>query len=152
MVARCRIREADAEDIPRIAALEQICFPDPWTERSLREALSTPGTTGLVAETGDRVWGYLIAREAGGSGEILNLAVAPERRRGGLGAALLDEGLTRLGDNGTASVFLEVRESNAAARELYQRRGFRVVGMRPGYYRSPAEDGLVLRLDLPASE
>ena len=152
MDARCHIREATAADVPGIAALERICFPDPWTPGSLREALASAGTFGLVAEWGGGVGGYSLAREAGGSGEILNLAVAPEHRRRGLGRALLEEALTILGGQGCGSVFLEVRESNAAARELYERRGFRVVGVRRGYYRSPAEDGMVLRLDLPTSE
>lgn len=152
MAGRWHIRDAEPGDLAQIAGLEQVCFPDPWSKASLRDALATDGTTTLVATSGDRVWGYLIAREAGGSGEILNLAVAPDRRRSGVGAALLDEGLARLRGHGNAVVFLEVRESNAAALDLYRRRGFWVIGMRKGYYRSPAEDGLVLRLDFPASE
>ncbi len=95
---------------------------------------------------GGDIAGYLIAREAGGSGEILNLAVDPGRRRGGIGRILLDAGLATLRRRGAEEIFLEVRESNLAAQALYLGAGFRPVGQRAGYYRNPLEDGLVLRL------
>lgn len=79
----------------------------------------------------------------------MNLAVAPEHRREGLGARLLEEGLGLLRARGARQVYLEVRAGNEAARALYERRGFRPVGRRSGYYRNPAEDAIVLRLALP---
>ncbi len=94
----------------------------------------------------DEITGYLIAREAGGSGEILNLAVDPPRRRGGVGGMLLDAGLAVLRRRGAEEIFLEVRESNIAAQALYLGAGFRPVGQRADYYRNPMEDALVLRL------
>jgi ribosomal-protein-alanine N-acetyltransferase len=100
----------------------------------------------LVAEVDQVVVGYLVAREAGGSGEILNLAVDPSFRRGGIGRALLDAGLAALRRRGAEEIFLEVRESNFAAQALYLGAGFRPVGQRAGYYRNPLEDALVLRL------
>ena len=90
--------------------------------------------------------GYLVGRDVAGSGEILNLAVAPEHRRAGLARALLAEGLKLLSSRGAEEVFLEVRSSNTAALELYRAAGFRPVGMRADYYRNPREDALVLRL------
>lgn len=103
-----------------------------------------------MAETAAGVVGYLIAREAAGTGEILNLAVAPEIRRGGIARQLLDAGLAALAVRNVEEVFLEVRESNLAAQALYVGAGFRPVGQRSGYYRSPREDALVLRRDLTA--
>ncbi len=99
-----------------------------------------------MAEVDDAIIGYLIAREAGGSGEILNLAVDPPRRRAGIARALLDAGLAALRRRGAEEIFLEVRESNLAAQALYLGAGFRPVGQRAGYYRNPMEDALVLRL------
>jgi [ribosomal protein S18]-alanine N-acetyltransferase len=121
-------------------------FADPWSEPSFREALGAAWSFGLVAEVGGDIVGYLIAREAGGSGEILNLAVDPPRRRGGVGRILLDAGLATLRRRGAEEIFLEVRESNLAAQALYLGAGFRPVGQRAGYYRNPLEDALVLRL------
>jgi len=151
MADRFRIRPLTPADVPVLGELERACFADPWTDASLREALASPLCLGMGAEQRGRVVGYVMAREVGGSGEILNLAVAPGERRGGIGRALLGAGLERLRELGAREVFLEVRESNQAARELYQREGFRPVGIRPKYYRRPVEDAVVLRLALEVS-
>ncbi len=139
-------------DAPALVAIERRAFGDPWSEATFRDALSAAWSFGLVAEVGDEITGYLIAREAGGSGEILNLAVDPPRRRGGIGRRLLDAGLAGLKRRGVEEIFLEVRESNLAAQALYLGAGFRPVGQRAGYYRHPAEDALVLRLGRGAPE
>ncbi len=81
--------------------------------------------------------GYLIGREAAGSGEVLNLAVAPEFRRRGVGGMLLESGLAAFRRRRATEVFLEVRESNQSAKSLYMARGFRPVGQRASYYRNP---------------
>jgi len=94
------------------------------------------------------VVGYLVGREAAGTGEVLNLAVSPEFRRRGVGEALLSAGLAVFRRSRMEEVFLEVRESNTSARALYARHGFRPVGQRSAYYRNPREDALVLRLEL----
>lgn len=146
MDARYHIRRAVVADAPALVALERACFGDPWSEASFREALDTPWTFGLVADDAGVIAGYLIGRDVAGSGEVLNLAVDPSVRRGGIGAALLDEGLRTLGERGAEEVFLEVRASNSAAIELYRASGFRPVGIRADYYRNPKEDALVLRL------
>jgi len=78
-------------------------------------------------------------RVADGEFEILNLAVAPEARRQGLARALIEEALRRGG-----RWFLEVRESNAAARALYGSVGFREAGERRGYYSDPPEKAIVM--------
>jgi [ribosomal protein S18]-alanine N-acetyltransferase len=80
------------------------------------------------------------------TGEVLNLAVAPEFRRRGIGGALLDAGLAAFRRRKVDEVFLEVRESNIEAQALYIGHGFRPVGQRSAYYRNPREDALVLRL------
>jgi ribosomal-protein-alanine N-acetyltransferase len=128
--------------------IERRAFSDPWSEGSFREALTSPWTFGLVGITSRGVMGYLIAREVAGTGEILNLAVAPEARRRGLGGELLQAGLGALRRRRVNEVFLEVRESNHSAQALYLAQGFRPVGQRAGYYRNPREDALVLRLAL----
>ncbi len=148
MDAPFRIRPATPADVPALVAIERRCFSDPWSESAFREALSSELTFTLVADTRRGPAGYLIGREAAGSGEILNLAVAPEFRRRGLGAALLEDGLAGFRRRRASEVFLEVRESNHSAQSLYLARGFRPVGQRASYYRNPREDALVLRLAL----
>lgn len=148
MDARFRIRPAALADAAGLAAIERRCFSDPWSEGAFLEALASDWTFSLVADSGRGPAGYLIGREAAGSGEILNLAVAPEFRRRGIGAALLEDGLAAFRRRQATEVFLEVRESNHSAQSLYLARGFRPVGQRAAYYRNPREDALVLRLAL----
>ena len=143
-----RIRSAVLPDVPAMVEIERRAFSDPWSEGSFREALTSPWTFGLVGISSRGVAGYLIAREVAGTGEILNLAVAPEARRRGLGGELLRAGLGALRRRRVNEVFLEVRESNRSAQALYTAQGFRPVGQRAGYYRNPREDALVLRLAL----
>jgi ribosomal-protein-alanine N-acetyltransferase len=94
------------------------------------------------------VRGYVVAWFVLEEGEIGNLAVAGEARRQGLGARLLDHAIAAVRRSDVDVLYLEVRDSNAAARALYASRGFVEVGRRREYYRRPKEDALVLRLDL----
>lgn len=151
MADRWRIRPAVLADAAALAPLELRCFSDPWSAAAFAELLPLSYMVSLVAEDDGGIAGYLIAREVGGESEILNLAVVPEARRSGLGRTLLDAGLIQLRERGAGRVWLEVRESNAAARTLYARRGFTTAGRRKRYYRAPVEDALVLSLDLSAA-
>jgi ribosomal-protein-alanine N-acetyltransferase len=107
---------------------------------------------GLVVEVDGRVAGFLAARAvvgdcvAEGEAELENMAVSEEVRRRGVGAKLLEEFLGWCATFGCARVHLEVRESNAAARRLYERYGFREDGRRRDYYKDPAEDAVTMAL------
>jgi ribosomal-protein-alanine acetyltransferase len=95
-----------------------------------------------VAIGEDRVTGFIAARSLGaGECELLNLAVSPEYRRRGI-ARLLVSALT---EAGCGNIFLEVRESNLAARNLYKAMGFKEIGLRPGYYYPPPEAAIVMK-------
>jgi ribosomal-protein-alanine N-acetyltransferase len=127
-----------------VHAIEQAAFSDPWSTRDFRECVASD-VVFLVAAMADGVAGYVIAQDAADEAEILNLAVAPAQHRGGIGRALVERALATLAGRGARRVFLEVRESNAAARALYAALGFEEVGRRPKYYRRPVEDAIVLR-------
>ena len=101
-----------------------------------------------VAEDGDRIIGIVAARTAGGEAEILNLAVTPRARRRGIARQLVEEALHTARSAAAECVFLEVRESNAAARAFYSALGFSESKRRTRYYRDPVEDALVLSLKL----
>ena len=98
-----------------------------------------------MAEAEGALVGYVIAHRAADEAEVLNLGVVPERRRGGIGRALVKTLLAALASGGAKAVFLEVRASNAAAQALYRSFGFLPVGRRSGYYRHPTEDAVILR-------
>jgi ribosomal-protein-alanine N-acetyltransferase len=105
---------------------------------------SYQGLPGWVAERDGRVVGFLMARAVADEFEILNVAVAPEDRCGGVGGRLLEAALAFGEQAGARRAFLEVRESNLAAQRFYQRHGFTVIARRPRYYQDPLEDALVM--------
>lgn len=146
----CRLRAATAADAPRIATIEHAVFSDPWSAASIRESILMPWMfTWVAEEPGGRVVGYVFCREIAGESELLNIAVEPEARRGGLGRELLTAALTWAESRGARETFLEVRESNRGAITLYEGAGFRAVGRRPGYYQAPAEDAILYRRPVP---
>jgi ribosomal-protein-alanine acetyltransferase len=92
--------------------------------------------------------GFLVARHVKGEWELENIVVAPEFRRQGIGTQLLDALLARACETRSSTVFLEVRQSNRAARGLYQKAGFREAGNRKFYYSNPSEDAIVYYKDI----
>lgn len=138
------VRKASAADIPAVAALERSEFPDGADEGMLTRLLDTDGGVILVAEEGGDLLGYVWARFVLDEGDIGNIAVAPGSRRRGIGAALLAALLEEAARRQAAVVQLEVRESNLAARWLYEKNGFETVGKRKKYYEKPTEDAILM--------
>jgi len=152
MGAGARIRPATEDDLDAVIAIERASFADPWSRAAFLGSLTSPATRFDVAcDAHGAVIGYVVAWFIAGDGEIANLAVAPPGRRSGVGGALLAGVLDAAREGGVEAVHLEVRESNAPARALYERAGFRELGRRRAYYRKPLEDALVLRLELGAA-
>lgn len=143
------IRPIAAVDLGAVAALERVLYPNPWRREHFAELLALPGGRGWVAATtSGEIVGYALTRLAADEAELANLAVAEPWRRRGIATRLLDTALGDARERGAARVWLEVRASNVAARSLYRRRGFTVVGQRPGYYLRPREDAIVMVADL----
>lgn len=144
----CELVNLTCEDLPRVLALETLCFSHPWTEEQYRLALKER----LFRVVGLRRAGELVAYcsfyHAAGEMEILNLATDPAHRRQGLARLLLRTVLRAGRQWGMERVLLEVRVSNRAARRLYHGLGFRRVGARLNYYPDNGEDALVLALVL----
>jgi ribosomal-protein-alanine N-acetyltransferase len=146
---RVTIEPAIHADVGAIAELERTAFSDPWSLASFEAVLAESAAFMAVArDASNEIAGYVVAWFAADEGEIANLAVRAPTRRRGIGAALLDEALDEGARRGTRNLYLEVRETNAAARRLYASRGFEEVGRRRGYYRRPVEDAIVLRREL----
>ena len=144
------IRAATPGDVPSIRALErQAETAAHWAEReydALFAAEAPPRVTLVATSEADasRVIGFVIARCATADWEIENVVVAPEKRNRGLGIKIIQELLLQAQSAGATSVLLEVRESNLAARRLYEKLGFSPHGRRSNYYREPEEDALLL--------
>jgi [ribosomal protein S18]-alanine N-acetyltransferase len=141
------LSEARPNDAAAIAALHKISFQRGWGDDEVYRLLTDKAVIAHRAITGGTMIGFILSRMAAGEAEILSVAIAPRQRGRGLARPLLDLHLRRLAGLGTRAVFLEVDESNAPARALYRRAGFRDVGRRQSYYQSGAS-ALVLRRDL----
>ena len=142
--------EMNAQHVTQIAALEWECFSDPWSEKSVASELENELSLWLVALDGEVVVGYVGSQTVLGETDLMNIAVHPAYRRRKIAEALLLELMNRLRQNGSHCLSLEVRDSNLAARCLYEKLGFAQVGRRPNYYRNPKEDALILRKELEA--
>lgn len=142
MVDPYRIRLLEAADLQRIVEIERLSFSDPWPPGAFGDVTRAAS---VVVEGPGGVVGFVCTRLATGEAEILDVAVHPAHRRCGLGERLVRASLGRCSDAGAAVAYLEVRESNAAARSLYAKLAFTPVKKRVAYYRNPTEDALVLR-------
>lgn len=143
------IEAAHANAAPLLAALHARAFPRPWSADEIARLLQNPTTFALLSSAG-APQGFVLAWAAGGDSEILTVAVAPEARRKGVGAALVTSaGVTAL-VRGAATMHLEVAEDNEAARALYRKLGYAEAGRRPAYYAAEAGrvDAIVMRRTL----
>jgi [ribosomal protein S18]-alanine N-acetyltransferase len=146
-----RIRPAIAADIPALIALEKhAATAAHWSAIQYEAVFSSEGPRRavLIIEEDGGAQGFIAGRELGNEWEIENIAVASPARRRGLGTRLLGEFLDLVRGRGAEAVFLEVRESNFAARRLYEKWAFVESGRRRNYYREPEEDATVYRLGI----
>jgi ribosomal-protein-alanine N-acetyltransferase len=142
------IRAATHSDLARVTEIERASFSDPWSFNSFRSALDEERLNFHVALNDDGVVGYAVSWCVIDEAELANLAVAPSMRGQHAGSALLDRAMVDARLAGCNVMHLEVRETNVAARALYESRGFVEVGRRKRYYRAPVEDALILRAPL----
>jgi ribosomal-protein-alanine N-acetyltransferase len=146
-----RIRRATLADIPALTALEKhAATAAHWSLQQYEAAFSAeaPSRVVLILEEEAGVQAFIAGRALREEWEIENIGVAGPVRRRGLGARLLGEFLDLARGGGAKAVFLEVRESNLAARRLYENWAFVESGRRRRYYREPEEDAIVYRLGL----
>ena len=131
----------DARHAEACASVHAKAFAQGWSALDFERLIGAPSSLGdmaLDARTGTLA-GFVLSRGAAQEAEILTIAVAPAWRRRGIGGALMTRHIARVAREGIADLFLEVAESNQAARALYRGLAFREVGRRPGYY--PAAPG-----------
>ena len=138
------IRRARPDDAPGIAAAEELIFPDPWGEKDIFSYICSEGAMCYSAICDGVVVAYIIGRVIPPEGEIYRIATLPEYRKRGIAYRLLDYAVKTERGKGLECLFLEVRESNIPARNLYHAYGFREMGMRKNYYSSPTENAIVM--------
>lgn len=141
---RIRLRAMRVTDIPRIAEVEKQVFGDPWPASFFTSELAQPMAVARVAEHDGVLAGYSVAWIGRDTGHLGNLAVVPGFRRRGIARRLVLDLLDRARAARTENLTLEVRVSNFPAQALYRAHGFRLAGLRRGYYRDTGEDALVM--------
>ena len=146
------VRPATAEDVPTLMELARHSrTASQWSEEAYRTAVNPaarPERMVLVIEEA-AVLGFVVAQVLADEWEIENIAVSAPARRRGLASRLVSELLQRAKERGAREVFLEVRESNRAARMLYEKWAFLPAGRRKAYYTDPVEDALLFRFNFP---
>ena len=142
------IIKMEQSHVAQVAALEAICFRDPWSEKSVASELSNPLSHWLVAVEADTVLGYIGSQTVLDESDMMNVAVSPAHRRRGIAEALVLALADALREKGSVKLTLEVRASNAPAITLYEKLDFKPIGLRKNYYRNPKEDALILQKEL----
>lgn len=145
------IRYATAADLPQIRRMEeQASTAAHWSAAQYHALFANDGPRriALVAQDDLQVIGFLIARFLAGEWEIENIVVDERHKKRGIGTTLLRRLLSEAQAAGATSLILEVRESNAQARRLYEKTGFTSEGRRNSYYRDPVEDAILYRRSL----
>lgn len=141
------IRNAENSDIPAILEIERSLFAGPWEEQLFIETIKDHKDFFVFIEQ-KKIAGYIIFEKVLDEGHITNLAVSKEYQRKGIASRLINKILDMARQEKIKQVFLEVRESNEAARKLYSKFGFVEIGKRKSYYHKTNENAVILKLDL----
>jgi len=155
------VREATVRDLSRILEIERLAFPQPWSLDSFKRELMLPFSRIVVATEAETAQtsragthgqpaGFLCRWLVADECHILNVAVHPELRRGGIAMALMGEAISEAKTKNIRLVTLEVRRSNVAARSLYRKLHFEERRLRTNYY-GPGEDAIVMELHLDST-
>ena len=137
------IRQAETSDGSGVYVVETECFQDPYPRKLLEDLIVTERDSFFVATVGEEIVGYAVAAASKQSGHVISVAVAPNHRRKGIGAALLSAVMSRLIQEGVCVIHLEVRKGNKPAIGFYEQMGFQKSSEIKRYY-SDGEDAWVL--------
>jgi ribosomal-protein-alanine N-acetyltransferase len=141
------VRKMTLEDVPNVIDLDQKSFSLPWPERSFRfELTANPASRCWVADLDGMIVGMIVVWLIIDEAHVATLATHPDFRRRGIAKKLLAHALRLMMDEGARSSFLEVRESNFGAQEMYRKFGYEASGRRPHYYKDNNEDAILMNL------
>ena len=135
-----------------ILEIERSSFPSPWSFNAFRAETEKPISHLWVLTSDGRVSGYICFWILESEIQLINIAIRPDRRRNHLGRFLLERMIEEGVSKGVKNIWLEVRRSNSAARNLYSRTGFIEIGIRPKYYSETNEDAIMMSLELPEAD
>lgn len=137
------IRKITAFDIEALLSIEKQCFTQLWTAKNIEDAIENERNILLCICQQGEICGYIFADFVLDEVNINRIAVAPDCRNCGIACRLLEE-LEKYVGGFAECIMLEVRQSNTAARKLYEKNGYETVGLRKGFYSEPFEDAVLM--------
>lgn len=142
------IRKMTLDDLEQVVAIDHVSFSLPWPVSSFQfELTDNPASRSWVADLDGRIVGMVVAWLIVDEIHIATIATHPDFRKQGIGKNLLLHTLRSAKEEGAITSFLEVRESNDAALEMYRKFGFAESGRRDGYYKDNDEDAILMTLE-----
>lgn len=135
-------------DIDEIMEIENVSFTSPWSRESYEELIPLETISFWVAKTAGKVAGYMLLQRMISEMELHTFAVSPDLRRRGIATKLLEHMRDEAKKAGVKFIFLQVRPTNKEARALYEKFGFKSIGMRRRYYRDNGEDAIVMKMEI----
>ena len=142
---KVHIRWMIRRDMPEVLAIEHASYDLPWCEEEFLRVLRQRNCIGMVAECGERVVGFMIYELHKSRLQVLNLAVAPEYRRMGVGRQMVAKLVGKLSSQRRTRITLEVRETNLPAQLFFKSAGFRAVTVLRAYYEDSPEDAYLMQ-------
>ena len=131
-------------DLPAVMELDREAFFDPWSPEMWQRELQNPVAVWIVEVVEGDIFGYAGIWNVAGEAQVMRVAVRKAVRNQGLGLMLMQELIQKAWEAGAEAVTLEVRESNGAARKVYERCGFVSSGVRPDYYADTHEGAVIM--------
>ena len=142
---RVHIRWMIRRDMPEVLATEPESFEFPWLEEDFIRCLRQRNCIGMVAEHDDRVVGFMIYELNKTRIHVLNLAVAEDYRRRGVGTQMVSKLIGKLSDQRRTRIVLEVRETNLAAQLFFRSAEFRATSVLRSHYEDTPEDAYLMQ-------
>ena len=146
---RVHIRWMIRRDMPEVLQTEQESFEYSWTEEDFLRCLRQRNCIGMVAEQGEKVVGFMIYELHKAKLHILNFAVHPQFRRGGIGAQMVAKLISKLSSHRRTRITLAVRETNLGAQLFFRAQGFKAVRVLRSFYEDSGEDAFLMEYRLP---
>lgn len=147
-ISDVRIVKYNPSDLDRIMEIELASFTAPWSRESYEELAPLDTINIWVAKIGDEVVGYMLFQYIAEDMELHTIAVDALHRRKGIARRLIGHMVEKAREYGVKRIFLQVRPTNVAARNLYGSFGFAPVGIRKAYYHDNGEDAMVLKMEV----
>lgn len=143
-----KIVKMTENEITGVYNVEINSFNKPWSLKSFKDELKNEIATYFVAYDENEIAGYIGMWSISGQCDITNIAVLPKHRRKGIGRKLIEHLIDYCKNKSLSPIYLEVRESNEAAKSLYSLMGFKMVGNRKRYYADTGEDAIIMSLEI----